>query len=471
VRPSQKAAEPVRFGKYLLVDRLGSGGMAEVWRAKIVGPAGFERTVVLKRILPHKGGDAHLVQMFEREARLSARLNHSNIVHVYELGDVDGEYFLAMEYVRGHDVVEVLRAHLNRFRRVPPVGLGASVVRDVCRALAYAHALTDDEGRPLRIIHRDVSPSNIMLAFDGAVKLVDFGIAKALNDAADHYTQTGTIKGKFGYMPPEQVNGEEIDHRADLYAAGVVLHELLTGKRLFRGETEVQTIDLVRKGEVRPPSASNPEVPPELDRICLRALARERDARYPTGDDMAYELDRVVHALEWGAERTASLLKTLFPDEPTDPDATASPADASPRPRAQKRARRRSWLALPLIVGVGGGLWLARSAPERPRVVTVAPAAPVAPPPPVLPASVMVRVNSTPAGAAVFLDEESAPRGETPLQLTLPRGRARHTLHLKKKSYQDNLVEVTPDSDSRVEVTLTPAWAAPFAPRPRPGAQ
>ncbi len=153
------AANPqqVRFGKYLLCERLGRGGMAEVWKAKILGPAGFQRTVVVKRILPHLAEDPHFVQMFVSEARLSARLSHANIVHVYELGDVDGEYFLAMEYVRGHDLVSVMRAQV--MRAVPPPGLGAFVAREVCRALAYAHALTDDDGRPLRLIHRDVSPS------------------------------------------------------------------------------------------------------------------------------------------------------------------------------------------------------------------------------------------------------------------------------------------------------------------------
>src|SRR4051812_22233079 len=278
----------LRFGKYLLVERLGRGGMAEVWKAKILGPAGFQRTVVVKRILPHLAEDPHFVQMFVSEARLSARLSHANIVHVYELGDVAGEYFICMEYVRGRDLVSVMRAHL--MRAIPPAGLGAFVVREICRAHAYAHGLTDDDGRPLRLIHRDVSPSNVMLSFDGSVKLLDFGIAKALSEASENKTQTGTLKGKFGYMSPEQVEGKEIDHRTDLFAAGIMLHEVLTGRRLFKGQTDIQTIAMVREANIQPPSTFNPQVPPELDRVCMKALARSLDDRFQRCDEMAFEL-------------------------------------------------------------------------------------------------------------------------------------------------------------------------------------
>ena len=182
--------------------------MAEVWKARIDRAGGFQRTLVIKRILPHLVEDDEFVQMFVAEARLSARLNHANIVQVFELGDVDGEFYLAMEYVRGRDLVNVVRAQLSS-AAPPPPGLGAFVAREVCRALAYAHALTDDDGAPLRLIHRDVSPSNVMVGFDGAVKLLDFGIAKALGARPTRTARvTGTLKGKFGYMSPEQVEGK-----------------------------------------------------------------------------------------------------------------------------------------------------------------------------------------------------------------------------------------------------------------------
>src|SRR5262249_42419159 len=161
-----------------------------------------------------------------------------------------------------------------------PAGLGAYVMREVCRALHYAHALTDEHGAPLRLIHRDVSPSNVMVSFDGTVKLLDFGIAKALAEANENKTQTGTLKGQFGYMSPEQVEGRPFDHRADLFAAGVVLHEALTGRRLFKGSGDLQTISLVREAKVPPPSSMNPGVTGELDRITLKALARNQSERF-----------------------------------------------------------------------------------------------------------------------------------------------------------------------------------------------
>src|SRR6478752_7430996 len=189
--------------------------MAEVWKAKALGPMGYARKLVVKRILPELACDDEFVRMFVEEARLSASLNHRNIVQVYEFGDVGGEYYLAMEWVHGRDLNTILRELKDRDAK-PPVELAAYVAREVCRALAYAHALTDEDGQPLRLIHRDVSPSNVMLGFDGSVKLLDFGIAKALAEANENKTQTGTLKGKFGYMSPEQVDGKPFDHRVDL---------------------------------------------------------------------------------------------------------------------------------------------------------------------------------------------------------------------------------------------------------------
>src|SRR5579871_2751117 len=200
-----------RFGKYQLIEPLGKGGMAEVWRAQILGPAGFARTLVIKRILPHLAADPQLVKLFLAEAKLSARLSHPNVVQVFELGEVDGEWFLAMEYVRGRDLGAIVRAVVERGAppgAPPHPGLAAFVVREVCRALAYAHALTDDDGAPLRLIHRDVSPANVMCSFDGAVKLLDFGIAKALARSGES-TQTGALRGKLGYLAPEQVEGAD----------------------------------------------------------------------------------------------------------------------------------------------------------------------------------------------------------------------------------------------------------------------
>ncbi len=500
--PMSTQVAPIQFGKYLLVERLGRGGMAEVWKARMIGPAGFQRTMVVKRILPHLVEDPHFTSMFVTEARLSARLNHGNIVTVYELGDVDGEYFLAMEYVRGRDLVNVMRAQL--LRGVPPPGLGAYAVREVCRALGYAHALTDDAGAPLRLIHRDVSPSNVMVSFDGQVKLLDFGIAKALAEASENKTQTGTLKGKFGYMAPEQVEGREIDHRSDLFAVGIVLHESLTGRRLFKGAGDLQTIAMVREAKVDPPSRLNGDVPPELDRICLKALARMPNDRYRNCDELAQELDQVVHALRWNPERAAAFMRELFPDEPAavTGQLKVAPDEAGTQPSGLTigtlRRHERRWRvavgAAGLLTFGGTAAWLLSRSPQAAPVsapAAVAAPAPVAapPPPPVAPvepaknSSVQIQVASDPADAEVFLDAEARPRGRTPLELVLPRGGPVHQIKLKAPGFQVAVIAAKPDRDRELVVPLARAprlappppavakKAARPSPRPKPHAR
>ncbi|HEY2743453.1 MAG TPA: serine/threonine-protein kinase [Polyangia bacterium] len=480
----------MQFGKYTLVERLGRGGMAEVWKARISGPAGFQRTLVIKRILPHLVEDEHFKQMFVAEARLSARLNHANIVQVFELGDVDGEFYLAMEYVRGRDLVNLVRGQL--VKGVPPPGLGAFVVREVCRALAYAHALVDDNGTPLRLIHRDVSPSNVMISFDGAVKLLDFGIAKALAEANENRTVTGTLKGKFGYMSPEQVEGKDVDHRSDLFAAGICLHEVLTGRRLFKGASDLQTIAMVRDAKVEAPSVHNPAVSPELDAICMKALARVPDDRWRGCDEMAVALDEVVHALKWGPERLAALQRELFPDEPSNSAVVnlSSLADtAVPSPFHElgvgtlrlRRWRRPALWATGALAGAIVALLVVTGATRKsaPKVTAVpmvtAPAAAVTPPAaPTLPASVTVHVGTTPAGAEVFLTGDASARGRTPLTLSLPRSlteTVRVTVRLR--GYEPQSSDLLPDSDSRLQMNLSRAVVPrpTVAARPRPASK
>jgi serine/threonine protein kinase len=454
---------PIKFGKYTLFDRLGRGGMAEVWKARMLGPAGFQRTLVVKRILPHLLEDAHFVDMFTAEARLSARLNHANIVQVFELGDVDGEYYLAMEYVRGRDLVSVMRTQL--LRGLPDPGMGAYAVREVCRALAYAHALDDDEGRPLKLVHRDVSPANVMFSFDGAVKLLDFGIAKALSEASDNKTQTGMLKGKFGYMAPEQVEGRAFDHRSDLFAAGIVLHETLTGRRLFKGQYELQTIAMVREARVEPPSLLNPAVSPELDRITLKALARNPDDRYATCDEMAHDLDQVLHQLNWGADRLRATMHQLFADEQPETNVSELPLDRHAHVtalEAMSRRRRR----LMALAGAGalalliGGIFVSGTPrkPPQPALGTTSP------PPLPAPVEVKVRVNSTPPNADVLVDGETQPRGRTPVTIRLPRADEPRMLVVRLIGYHEERVEVLPDSDTAAQVALTPEAPAPVKP-------
>jgi serine/threonine protein kinase len=305
--------QPIPFGKYTLFERIGRGGMADVFKARIQGPAGFERTFVVKRILPHLSDDAAFTKMFIDEAKIAAKLSHPNIVQVFELGSVDGEYFMSMEYVNGHDLAETMR---TLWARVGPPWpeLVAYVGREMCRALAYAHEFTAEDGQVLRMIHRDVSPSNVMLSYDGAVKILDFGIAKALgSDSAEENTRSGTLKGKFAYMAPEQTVSNDIDRRVDIFATGIVLHEILTGRRLFKGENDMQTIERVRRCEVTPPSLFNPLCPPQLDAIVMQALARNRDDRYQSASEMADALDDLVYAARFQSNTLAQTMRSLFP--------------------------------------------------------------------------------------------------------------------------------------------------------------
>ncbi|MEJ7596823.1 MAG: serine/threonine-protein kinase [Kofleriaceae bacterium] len=270
------AAPTEAFGPYLVYEELGVGGMAQVHRAEIASGEGFHRPVALKRMLPHVASDESMVRAFVREAHLASHLRHANVAQTYELGKVGDIYFIAMELVLGRDLRAVLR-HASQTTGPMPVSVALNIVNQLCDALDYAHNLCDDGGAPLGIIHRDVSPSNIIVAEGGVVKLIDFGIAKA--SAAGLQTMSGTVKGKFGYMAPEYIAGS-IDARADLFALGVIAWELLTNRPLFTGRDDIDTLERVRTMPLQPPSANNPNVPPEVDDIVMTALARDPEQRW-----------------------------------------------------------------------------------------------------------------------------------------------------------------------------------------------
>lgn len=287
------ARYPIRFGKYLLLERVNVGGMAEVFKAKTFGVAGFERIVAIKRILPNMVEDDEFIKMFIDEARIAVQLNHANVAQIYELGQQGGNYYIAMEYVPSRD----LRTLLDRMRQsgsLMPIPQAAYVASKICEGLDYAHRKKDPLGKPMNIIHRDVSPQNVLLSYDGEVKIIDFGIAKAANRASK--TQAGVLKGKFGYMSPEQVRGLAIDHRSDIFAVGVLLYEMLTGERLFVGESDFSTLERVRNAEVLPPTTYNKKISSELEDIVLRSLAREAGDRYPWAADLAEDLQRFMIA-------------------------------------------------------------------------------------------------------------------------------------------------------------------------------
>jgi len=289
----RSSAPPLKLGRYDVIRRLGAGGMAEVYLARSRGAEGVQKLVVVKRILPAHNQSPRMRQMFIDEARLSMRLNHPNIVQVFDFNETDGGFLLCMEFVEGLDLGRLMSAAKQRGQRLPP-WVGAYIVMEAARGLHCAHERKGEDHTPLDIVHRDVSPQNILLSYDGGVKVADFGIASAkiLSE------ETGVIKGKFAYMSPEQARGETVDRRTDIYALGICLHEILTGRALYSGLHGEELLEVVRKGELEAPSMWASEVPPELDAICVRALSRDREQRFATARDMAGAIARALQKQE-----------------------------------------------------------------------------------------------------------------------------------------------------------------------------
>jgi serine/threonine protein kinase len=317
------------LGRYRLTRRLAAGGMGEVYLAELPGVANrnlanLSQRVAIKRILPHLARDSDFVEKFIDEAYIMMRLHHGNIVGVHELADHDGELYIVMEYLPGRDLKAVTR-RLRQRREVMPPDLALWLVAEICAALDYAHRKVDEDGTAMHIVHRDVSPSNVLLGAAGEVKLLDFGIARARGRL--HQSISGTLQGKFVYMSPEQADGRKVDARSDIFSAGLVLYELITGVRPFEGESETETLRKVREGAVQPPSQIRPELEPAFDTLIMRALARDPDDRYPTADAMRRDLhhhlaDTRSHA---GAQPLGDWLTTLFPEGVTSPHGPSGP--------------------------------------------------------------------------------------------------------------------------------------------------
>jgi len=306
---------PRPFGPYTLLRRLAAGGMAEVYLARTAGAVGFEKLVAIKRIHPHHAADGGFGSMLLDEAKLSVALSHRNIVQTLDLACVAGAYVLVMEHVEGYDAHHVLET-LRRADRLLPVELAAHVIAEVCRGLDYAHGHRDEQGEPAGIVHRDVSPQNVLLSFAGQVKIADFGIAKANSRQSD--PESGVIKGKYFYMSPEQAWAEPLDHRSDIFSAGVVLWELLVGERLHHASDIQSLLDAVRRAEVPAPSCRRDEIPEELDAIVARATAANPVERYADAGAMA---DALVEYLADRApidasERIGELLADMPPPSP-----------------------------------------------------------------------------------------------------------------------------------------------------------
>src|SRR5688572_15840739 len=281
---------PRSFGKYELLERVGDGGMAEVFRARLPGVAGFEKIVVIKKILPHLAKKKRFVDMFVAEAKLAAEVQHKNVVQVFELGQIpeSGEFYMAMEYVQGTDLRHVLGYTTKRNLRMPP-WFSVYVVSEILEGLHFAHMLADHSGRPRNIVHRDVTPSNIFVSSKGEIKLGDFGVAR--DDARqDGKTKTGQLKGKIGYMSPEQVRSLPVDGRTDVFALGIVLWECLAQRRLFKGRSDFEAMSLICTAPREPPSAYSADIPPALDQIVFDALEPALERRIPTAREMQARL-------------------------------------------------------------------------------------------------------------------------------------------------------------------------------------
>jgi eukaryotic-like serine/threonine-protein kinase len=355
-RKAEEALAAVRekdlFGKYLLHERIGAGGMAEVFRATYSPEGGFQKTVAIKRVLPAYSEDPGFVELFRQEAKLTSRLSHPNIVQILDLGRHQGQYYLALEHVDGTTLSRLLRAN--------PKGLPPEVVSylgvELASALDYAHRRAGPDGRPLNIIHRDVNPPNILLSVTGEVKLTDFGIARAADQVLT--TREGAVKGKHGYMAPEQASGGSVDFRADLFGLGLTLHEAATGERVIKGQTPLELLAAALEQPIPPPSKLNPAVPPELDRIVLRLLERDLAARTQSAREVREQLANLQGAAApWpnGPLKLTALVRQSRETTESRPDLptleSLLPSKPAPTPAPAQPALQRS----PPLVPLGAG--------------------------------------------------------------------------------------------------------------------
>jgi serine/threonine-protein kinase len=383
-----------RFGQYTLVRPIAVGGMAEVWLAKLDGPQGFEKKVALKRMTATLSEQPQFVAMFLDEARLMAGLTHPNICQVFELGERDESFYVAMEFISGQTVHNVMRNAVRKQQKLP-LELAVKIIRDAADALSYAHTKHDENGNPIHIIHRDVSPQNLMVTYEGVVKLLDFGIAKAATRTTA--TEVGQLKGKLSYMPPEQARGDDLDPRADQFSLGVTLFEMVTHTRLYPAMKEMDLFREVATGTEPYPSARSrdPSVPEELSAIIEKMMARDREGRFASMAEVRDRLTQFLHGLSSSIptnEATAQVMRLLFPPEEREKEqaqtslatphrssvSSFSSLPAAPAVDPGGSGKRKLGLGLGLagVVVLGGVLAFALARPEAPPpvlMVTVPP--------------------------------------------------------------------------------------------------
>jgi serine/threonine protein kinase len=301
------------FGQYQLLEKIAQGGMAEIFKGRALDASGLERPVVIKRILPHIAASPEFVEMLVDEAKIAVMLSHGNIAQIHDLGKVADDYFIVMEYVEGKTLSQIMK-RLKTQGKLMPVAYAAYICREIASALDYMHRRTDENGNPLNIVHRDISPQNAILSTAGTIKIIDFGIAKAKTKVST--TDSGVLKGKFAYMSPEHAEGQKLDHRTDLFSLGVILFELLTGTRLFKGKTNMETVKRVKKAKVPTPSGIRSAIPKTLDRIVFKALQKDRNKRYQSAHDLLQDLTKflVTHFPDFSPRELVPYLQSLFPE-------------------------------------------------------------------------------------------------------------------------------------------------------------
>ncbi|CAN5924432.1 hypothetical protein BH11MYX4_BH11MYX4_51840 [soil metagenome] len=469
-----------------MLGQLATGGMAEILLARLSGPAAFARAVVIKRILRQYAQKPSFVAMFLDEARTIAKIRHPNVVQVQELGEDAGEVFLVLEYVAGENLSSVLKRSVAAGDRLDPL-LVAHIVAEACAGLHAAHELVGDDGRHQNLVHRDVSPQNLFVAYDGHVKLLDFGVA--LTDERIARTEVGDVKGKLEYMSPEQARNEPLDRRSDIFGMGIVLYELGTGRRLFKRSMPARTLDAICKEPVLPPSRLVEGFPAPLEAIVMRALAKDPGERFATAAEMRAALLEVTRAIRQPVETLAERMKRWFPERilekeemlrrladgdalaqipagEVDDDVAVPGVPDAPAPRPASSARgRRLWPALlvaalvVIALSFGGARLALRAAPRADAAPGASSVVPVASEMPASSAvgqsEVVVHVESLPPGARVLAD--GAERGTTPVDLRLARGATPVALELRRAGFAPTLQTVVPDADQKLVLSLLPA--------------
>lgn len=483
------------FGRYQLLMKMAQGGMATLFLAQLKGPEQFEKLLVIKKIHSHLAQERNFIDMFLDEARIAALIHHPNVVSVFEMGEENGAYYIAMDYVHGQNLTEVLRAALRQEYDLPWTH-GVRVVADVAAGLHAAHELTSPDGESLGVVHRDVSPQNIMISYDGHTQITDFGIAYAAEKVG--HTAEGTLKGKLAYMSPEHAGAKKLDRRADIFSLGVVLWEAVCMQRLFREANEAATLRRVLAADVPSPSLVRPEIPIELEQIILKALALDPDDRFATAGDMADELERLLMSSGEvvGPRQLTLVMKKFFRDRRRIKDeqikaAMAVQSDApvkgfgmessnsglsivgQSRQRGQSKVRR-NWVygASALLVSAAVVLlllyppWSTRSKDrDGPRKPTAAPMteAVVRPPPPMrrarpvappMVATVTLIVVITPQTAKPQITFRGKQHAGSIFKVVVPRSNRLDTLEVRAKGYRSAKVRVSAAKDQTLHVQL-----------------